>query len=158
MSLKNEIKDPNSTGLETVNEGSLSLYGISGQVDLKEYITVNQLHCLNQNIKNPIRNVLNDDELYLESDCDEQLIISIPFNQAVKLHSIKFVPVSNDTAPKNIKLYVNRPNIGFDETDSIAEIQSIELKNDDFQSNSITNLRFVKFQNVTDLTVSFIFL
>ncbi len=47
-----------------------------------------QLECLNQNDSRTVQNVFKNGDGYLESDCDEQLIINIPFNQAVKLHSL----------------------------------------------------------------------
>ena len=48
------------------------------------------MDALNQQEKNNVKNIFKNDESYLESDVDEQLIISVPFNQPVKLHSIQF--------------------------------------------------------------------
>jgi hypothetical protein len=61
------------------------------QSDINEFITVNQVDCLNQQEKNIVRNIFSNNDTYLESDVDEQLLISIPFNQAVKIHSMKLV-------------------------------------------------------------------
>lgn len=61
-------------------------------MDINKFITLNQIDCLNQQENHNVRNIFNDkDNMYLESDVDEQLLISIPFNQAVKIHSIKLV-------------------------------------------------------------------
>ena len=60
-------------------------------------------------------------------------------------------------APKTIKIYANRLNIGFDETDSIEETQSINLSKEDYEENAIiVPLRFVKFQNITNVAVGYI--
>ena len=59
--------------------------------DINEFVTLNQVDCLNQQENHGVRNIFNKDDPYLESDVDEQLLISIPFNQAVKVHSIKLV-------------------------------------------------------------------
>lgn len=61
------------------------------KTDINEFITLNQVDCLNQQENHGVRNIFNKDDTYLESDVDEQLLISIPFNQAVKVHSIKLV-------------------------------------------------------------------
>jgi len=52
---------------------------------------MNQLDCLNQKRDHPVQNIFKRDDSYLESDVDEQLMITVPFNQSVKLHSIKLV-------------------------------------------------------------------
>ena len=55
-----------------------------------------------------------DDGLLLESDTDEQILIHIPFQQAARLTGIIIKSSAADGhAPKNIKLFVNQPTIGF---------------------------------------------
>jgi hypothetical protein len=56
--------------------------------------------------------------------------------------------------PKTIKLYTNKQNMDFDDADSVQETQTLELKESDLDGNSIINLRFVKFQNVSSVVVS----
>jgi hypothetical protein len=58
-------------------------------IDLTEYVNKAQVHCLNSSQQHGVGNIFIK-ERYLESDCDEQLLISIPFQQPVKIHSIKF--------------------------------------------------------------------
>lgn len=124
---------------------------VAGHSDMSEQITLNQVDCLNQQTANHVRNALKADETYLESDCDEQLIISVPFNQAIKLHSLRIIPKDIAHAPKSVKLYVNKLHLGFDETDSVEETQLITLTEKDYEGNGLISLRFVKFQNVTSV-------
>jgi hypothetical protein len=39
------------------------------------------MDALNQKDEHNVKNIFKEDESYLESDVDEQLIISVPFNQ-----------------------------------------------------------------------------
>ncbi|KAG0354538.1 Thioredoxin-like protein 1 [Gamsiella multidivaricata] len=124
---------------------------VAGHADISDQITLNQVDCLNQQAANHIRNALKTDDTFLESDVDEQLIISVPFNQAIKLHSLKIVPKDIAHAPKTIKLYVNKLTLGFDEAESVQETQTIVLTEKDYEGNGLIPLRFVKFQNVTSV-------
>ena len=72
---------------------------------------------------------------------------------SAQIHSLKFVPKSKDTAPKTVKLYANRLQMGFDETESVEATQTLELSDTDFAKGAVTNLRFVKFQNVNSIVV-----
>ncbi|KAF9990200.1 Thioredoxin-like protein 1 [Mortierella antarctica] len=137
--------------VEDAAGGSGSSVLVAGQSDIADQITLNQVDCLNQQTANHIRNALKADETYLESDVDEQLIISVPFNQSVKLHSIKIVPKDIAHAPKTIKLYVNKLALGFEDADSVQETQTVVLSEKDYEGNGLISLRFVKFQNVTSV-------
>lgn len=59
------------------------------QEDLKDFIQNNQVECLNESAAHTKAALFTDDGSYLESDCDEQLLITIPFNQNVKIHSVR---------------------------------------------------------------------
>ncbi|KAG0241108.1 PITH domain-containing protein [Mortierella sp. GBAus27b] len=124
---------------------------VPGYSDITDQITLNQVDCLNQQSANHVRNALKADDTHLESDVDEQLIVSVPFNQAVKLHSIKIVPKNIANAPKTIKLYVNKLTLGFDETEDVEATQVITLTEEHYKGNGVINLRFVKFQSVTSV-------
>jgi len=133
-------------------DGASTLYP-PGHEDLTVHVTANQLDALNQKGGHDVRNILSKDENYLESDVDEQLIISVPFNQTVKLHSLKLVPASKDHAPKTIKLYVNRSTLGFDETESIEPTQVLDLTEENYGDDKLVPLRFVKWQSVTSVVI-----
>ncbi|KAF2757091.1 putative thioredoxin [Pseudovirgaria hyperparasitica] len=106
---------------------------------------------------------------WVESDTDEQLMLYIPFNMTMKIHTIQItsrpprVPEGEDEddelpmRPKTVRIYSNRAhNLGFDEADDITPTQEIELKQQDWNEETGTarlELRFVKFQNVTSLVV-----
>ncbi|KAF9972268.1 Thioredoxin-like protein 1 [Actinomortierella ambigua] len=133
------------------NSGSSATL-VAGYSDLADQITLNQVSCLNEQHDNNVRNALKKDESFLESDVDEQLLISVSFNQAVKLHSLKIVPKNLANAPRTIKLYANRVTLGFDDAESVQETQTIELTEKDYkEKDGLVPLRFVKFQNVSSI-------
>ncbi|KAJ3280325.1 hypothetical protein HK104_000751 [Borealophlyctis nickersoniae] len=156
-----ELKGANKQGLEQLvkqyqgpaDESTAGISGLAGHSDLTEFITMNQLECLNQKNEGAVRNAFKSDGTVLESDVDEQLIIVIPFNQAVKLHSMKIVP-AGENAPRTIKTFINRPQtLSFDEADSVEPVETIEISAKDYESNGIIPLRFVKYQSVHSLTI-----
>jgi thioredoxin len=99
---------------------------------------------------------------WIESDTDEQLMMYIPFQSSLKVHSIHITsfPTEGDddiVRPRTLKLYTNKSNVlSFDEAESIPSIQDITLQESDWDAKTGTakvDLRFVKFQNVTSLVI-----
>lgn len=122
-----------------------------GLMDLTPMIMKNNCECLNEHDEHTLEHCLNPEGGYLASDCDEQLIIRIAFNQAVKIHSIQMkAPLQN--APKKIKIFINQPvTFDFDQASAALAIQEIECTPKDFEGDSLIALRFVKFQNIQNI-------
>ena len=121
---------------------------------------------------------------WVESDTDEQLMLFVPFQSAVKLHSIQITslppppPPSDDGAndddddddydddddelpsrPKTIKLFCNTHHIlGFDDAEDRTATQVVELKPEDWNADGTTVVatKFVKFQSCSDVTIFFL--
>jgi len=145
--LEEKIKkwsDPNDDSDETV---------VKGHMDLSSFISKSESECLNESDDHTMDHALNPKGGFLESDCDEQLIMSFTFTQAVKLHSLK-LHGPPDKGPKNIKVFINQPRaLDFDQAESMEPVQAFDLKPEDIESNGIIPLRFVKYQNVQSLTI-----
>lgn len=101
---------------------------------------------------------------WVESDTDEQLMLFIPFQSTLKIHSLQLtslIPSSSEEdnevpmRPKTVNIYSNRANVlGFDEADDMLATQSITLNAEDWDEKTGTakiELRFVKFQNIYSL-------
>ena len=58
-------------------------------MDLSPFFTITTIDCLNASHEFPVANAFKSDDSYLKSDVDEQLIIGITFNRAIRLHSIQ---------------------------------------------------------------------
>lgn len=112
----------------------------------------------------------SEDPDWIESDTDEQLMLFIPFQSTVKIHTIQFTSCPPDpededdcdtpSRPKTIKIFPNTANIlSFDDALEGTAVQTIELKPGDWDKNTSTAnvpLRFVKFQNVSSMTIFFV--
>lgn len=104
---------------------------------------------------------------WVESDTDEQMMIFMPFQSFLKIHSLQITSLSPPAAgeeqddipmrPRTLKLYINRPHvIGFEEADDIEPTQTVILNPQDWDAKTCTakvELRFVKFQHVSSLVI-----
>jgi hypothetical protein len=105
---------------------------------------------------------------WVESDTDPELMIHMPFQSTLKIHSLQITSLAPSAAsleddddvddetpmrPKTLKLFINKPNIvGFDE--DVEATQEIVIGEGDWQGATATvNLRYVKFQKVSTLCV-----
>lgn len=111
---------------------------------------------------------------WVESDTDEQLMLYVPFQSNIKVHSLHITslpPTSDDDddddddderpmRPKTLRLYVNRSQVlGFDEAEDIPPVQELTIQPEDYDAKTGTakvELRFVKFQSVTSLVFFFV--
>lgn len=133
--------------------GSTQDYG--PHVELSTFITKSGCECLNESDDHPLAHCLdNNKQTYLESDCDEQLIITLSFSQPIKLHSIK-IRAPEGYGPKTMKLFLNQPSsLDFDKAESSEPVQALELKPEDLTDDAKPiHLKYVKFQNVNSLTI-----
>lgn len=106
-----------------------------------------------------------DKKDWVESDTDDQLMLFVPFQSFLKIHSLQLTslpPFSDDEdnevmRPKTIHLYINsQNNLGFEEAADIEPTQKIELEKKDWDQETgtaVVELRFVKFQKVSSLVV-----
>jgi len=128
-------------------------------VDLVEKIEKPSCYCRNEASGFPWSNLLiGDDRLGCKSDADEQLILQVSFMEFVKVHSVKFLNFNGgrdpDMQPTKVHLYVNRPNMGFEDTDDVDPTQSFELTAADLTEEAEPiRLQFVKFQRVRSITI-----
>ncbi|PNT35034.1 hypothetical protein POPTR_005G052100v4 [Populus trichocarpa] len=122
-----------------------------GQVDLLDFIDFSGVECLNQSTSHSLSNAIKqgyreDDGLNLESDADEQLLIHIPFNQVIKLHSIAIKGPEED-GPKTVKLFSNKEHMGFSNVNDYPPSDTVVLSPDTLKGKPVV-LKYVKFQNV----------
>lgn len=104
-------------------------------MDLSPFITKAQCECLNESDDHPFVHCLTPQGGFLQSDCDEQLIISIAFNQAVKIHSLK-VKAPTDNGPKHVRIFINQPRtLDFDLADGYTSVQDLEYAVIDYKMN-----------------------
>ncbi|ELT98129.1 hypothetical protein CAPTEDRAFT_160246 [Capitella teleta] len=126
---------------------------VKGHLELSSVIAKSGCECLNESDDHPLEHCLTSKGGFLESDCDEQLIISIAFSQNVKLHSLK-MNGPPEKGPKNVKLFINQPHtLDFDSAEGMEPVQKLVLGPEDIENGNLIPLRYVKFQNVSNITI-----
>jgi hypothetical protein len=66
----------------------------------------------------------------------------------LKLRALRFTTDASNLAraPKAIKVFINRPNLGFDDADAEAATQELTLTEDQATGKAVVPLRYVAFQ------------
>ena len=105
---------------------------------------------------------------WVESDTDEQLMLFVPFQSTLKVHTLQITSLlpqdsginqgnEETMRPRTIQLYSNRAHVlGFEEAEDIPATQAITLQPQDWDESTSTakvELRFVKFQNISSLVI-----
>lgn len=149
--MKGASKDGLEAMVKKFADSSSSGSLVDGQSDLTQLIDKKQMESLNGCDDTPLDRFL-EGNCNLVSDCDEQLIVSLPFNQPVKVHSILIKGVS-DRAPKKIKVFINLPKtIDFDNASGLEPTQLLEFDDSSTKGEGqILPLKYVKFQNVQNI-------
>eukprot|EP00092_Neocalanus_flemingeri_P058431 GFUD01069625.1.p1 GENE.GFUD01069625.1~~GFUD01069625.1.p1 ORF type:complete len:169 (-),score=49.04 GFUD01069625.1:356-862(-) len=117
---------------------------------LASFLDMKGSECLNESDDHPFSNCLKEGDSVLQSDCDEQLILSLAFNQVVKVHSIK-LHAPSAKGPKTVRVFKNQPRtLDFSQAESMTSIQDLELSGGQLDGKEIP-LKFVKFQDVQNI-------
>ncbi len=138
-------------------------YSLCLNSDITNLVSKSECYCLNEEQPGSHNNLfVGDDRLGLKSDADEQLLLHVQFNEMVKLHSIRFTAFNSaapdmSMAPKTVKIFVNRPNMGFSDAEDVNPTQEFELTEGDLTGDGglgiAKDVRFVKFQRVSSISI-----
>jgi hypothetical protein len=96
---------------------------------------------------------MGDETLFLQSDADEQLVLTIAFKDTVNLTGISIVAPLDDSAPRTVKLFANGLNMSFEDCESDTPTQEFELSPADLAADTQTKLYACKFLRVNTLTI-----
>ncbi|GMI48067.1 hypothetical protein TrCOL_g11429 [Triparma columacea] len=129
--------------------------------DITPLIAKAECYCLNECHDATHENLfIGDDRLALKSDADEQLLIHITFNETVKVSGLKFTAYNTSnldlqTAPKYVKVFVNRPSMGFTDAEDVEPTEEFEFTEEEISNEKGVekSVRFVKFQRVSSLSI-----
>ncbi|BGP46496.1 hypothetical protein JCM10450v2_002341 [Rhodotorula kratochvilovae] len=128
--------------------------GLEGFSVVNSQIDQSQVHCLNEASDHTLKAMLRGGgDKWLESDADEQLLLQIPLQQAIKLRALRFTTLSSHLphAPKTVRLFVNAPSTDFDTTSEPA--QEVVLDEEQAKGLKAVDLRLVRFTRVNHLSV-----
>ncbi|GLD98681.1 hypothetical protein PINS_up007398 [Pythium insidiosum] len=123
------------------------------------YIDTSKLRALNaaepDHVAHPFKpwHERSDRSRYLSSNEDDpELIIFIPFTEAVSIKSICIAGGEDGAHPKSVKLFINREDIDFSNASELPAQQRLELV-EDLAGEIDYPLQVRKFQGVSSLTI-----
>ncbi|XXG97006.1 hypothetical protein Hte_003299 [Hypoxylon texense] len=103
------------------------------QHSLYQHIKFDEINTMNEAVSGSGKAVVKktwaerlETEPELASDADEQILMTIPFTGQVKLHSILLRTSATDSAPRTLKVFMNRDGLDFDTAEDLAPTQALE--------------------------------
>lgn len=130
--------------------------------NLKQYVDPAGVFCLNVEDENAVKQLLGRTGSgigLITSDADENLLCSIAFDQTVKVSSFKLGHTDLEYAPKDIKVFINLPELDFDKAEDDLETPKgdamaiLTLNEKQAVGEESVQLRFVRFQAVNSIQV-----
>jgi len=151
---RSEVAKSNAKAFDVwTSAGGASTEGASAEA-------ISNVECLNEKKKGSCKDIVKPGtETVLESDSDEQLLLTVHFMSDAKLQNINITAPTDGRAPNKIHLFLNMPNMDFSNAEREKPTQVLEFKAEDFidtegtgKGTATVNLQFVKFQKVSSLT------
>ncbi|KAF8920120.1 galactose-binding domain-like protein [Mucidula mucida] len=94
-----------------------------------------------------------NEEKYLESDADDQLILRIPFTGSVKLRSILLKTGPGDQTPQKVAIFANEDSLDFNDVSDKTPLQEFDIP----ESRDVGEyaVKTARFSNVSSITLFF---
>ncbi|KAF4123742.1 large subunit ribosomal protein L3 [Geosmithia morbida] len=126
------------------------------QFSLYDQVNFDEITTLNESVRDAGKLIVKktwaermEVEPELESDADEQLLMTVPFTAQVKLHSILIRSSPSDDAPKTVHLHINRDDLDFSSAEDTKPQQTLELsQTTDVQEIPVRRALFGKVQRL----------
>ena len=125
--------------------------------DLVGELDNSQCWALNTATEHPLANCIAMDKRtgagVCQSDCDEELLITLTFLQKVRLSGLS-IKAPKEGGPSSVKLYANRADAAdFDSTKALPVTQELTLSPANTLSAAVVPLLTAKFPSVYKLTI-----
>ncbi|EGN99037.1 hypothetical protein SERLA73DRAFT_181814 [Serpula lacrymans var. lacrymans S7.3] len=94
-----------------------------------------------------------DEEVFLESDSDDQLILRVPFTGAVRLRSLLLKTGPGDQTPTKVALFANEQSLDFDDVNDKSPTQEFDIA----QGREVGEyaVKTAKFSTLSGITLFF---
>ena len=147
---------PSSSSSSSAAAGAGVAAGAPGSVkDVTDLVLRGKVFALNNLKTTDAVNVFQGGpSLVCRSDADNQLILAVPFAQAVRLSAVSVGAPRGGEAPATLKLFVNRPALGFEDVGDVEPAQSFALAAADLEEGAAPlKLKVARFSSVDQLHV-----
>lgn len=124
---KKVVEDPQGANFPWLPKAAGAAAGSGEDASLAANVDRAKVNATNADEKTSVVSVFAEGGGLLRSDCDPQLLIAVPFNQTCKLRALRVVGPKSGRAPKNIRLFANTLNMGFDDAEKLKCTQSFTL-------------------------------
>lgn len=135
----------------------LKWFPLFSQTSLMNQVDSSQTTCLNESSSHSLKDLLSSSGSdYLESDADEQLLLSLYFLQSVKVFALRFTTKEDELgkAPKTVRIFNDASGLGFDEAAGNDPAMEVVLTKEQASGKELVLTRFVKFQKANSIAVS----
>ncbi|KAI0077263.1 DUF1000-domain-containing protein [Panus rudis PR-1116 ss-1] len=135
-----------------VPEGEGPRDNLYAKIDRPNVVALNAESGSGPEVIKPWNERLNED-VYLESDADDQMIIRVPFIGSVKLRAVLLKAGPADQTPAKVSLYTNVENLDFSDVSDVQPTQEFTIA----QGRQVGEYHVLpaKFSNVTSVTLFF---
>ncbi|GKZ01333.1 hypothetical protein MPSEU_001084300 [Mayamaea pseudoterrestris] len=135
-------------------------------LSLRKYIDIDRVICLNEDVQGAGQSILklheerlSDKPSLTSPEDDPELLLTIPFTEAVTMQSITIrnSSSSNDYAsPRKVKLFCNREDLDFDDARELDGDQELELLPPEHLADGTIDYPCRpagRFQNISSVTI-----
>ncbi|XGW14920.1 hypothetical protein V3C99_000869 [Haemonchus contortus] len=137
--------------------GEMPDFGEGQRYDMHQYIDMNKVTVLNENVDGQGKLVFKPMDRRLDridfvlSDCDEELLFNVPFTGQVRITGLSVIGDDDGSHPAKIRIFKDRPAMSFDDC-LVEPDQEIDLKQD---PNGVVDypLKAAKFGTVSHLSI-----
>lgn len=115
-------------------------------------VDVQNLNALNSDDATDVSSVVGGSKGLLKSDTDEQLIIYIPFSQAVNVSKLSILADGN-TGPSHVKVFKDMPHLDFSDAEDTPAAADLHFTSDQLVNEDEIKLKMLDFKNIRSITL-----